>query len=204
VSRPDDAASTDQLPDAAALERLADELLPALIAHFNASGLGELEVRRGEWRVRLRAAAGGRPQAGPDAMDPVAAAGSGRKATRPAGGLAPSGAPGAASVNGGAPSEGSSGDRADPAAARGAPERHVAASPGVGYFTARDGLAAGSAVRGGDVLGHVDVLGVAVEVVSPADGIVARVLADGGEAVEYGQELVRVEPSLPATPVREG
>jgi biotin carboxyl carrier protein len=82
-------------------------------------------------------------------------------------------------------------------------ERHLATSPGVGYFTAREGVAAGSAIRGGDVLGHVDVLGVKVEVVSPADGIVARVLADGGEAVEYGQELVRLEPSPLAATVRE-
>jgi biotin carboxyl carrier protein len=95
------------------------------------------------------------------------------------------------------------GDRPESPPARGTPERDIAASPGVGYFTARDGLAAGSAVRGGDVLGHVDVLGVAVEVVAPGDGIVARVLAGGGEAVEYGQELVRLEPSVMGAPVRE-
>ena len=99
------------------------------------------------------------------------------------------------------PSE--TGDRPDSPPARGVAELDVATSPGVGYFTAREGLAAGSAVRGGDVLGHVDVLGVKVEVVSPADGIVSRVLADAGEAVEYGQELVRLDPSPSAAPVRE-
>jgi acetyl-CoA carboxylase biotin carboxyl carrier protein len=184
------------------MERLADELLPALIAHFNASGLGELEIRRGDWRVRLRASAAGRPASAGEGTDPGAAAGSGRKSGRTAGGQAPAVIPATASGNGAASSD-TGGERPDSPPARGTPERHVAASPGVGYFTARDGLAAGSAVRGGDVLGHVDVLGVAVEVVAPGDGIVARVLAGGGEAVEYGQELVRLEPSSSGVPVRE-
>ena len=42
--------------DAAAVGRLADELLPALIARLEASTLGELEIRRNGWRVRLRRA----------------------------------------------------------------------------------------------------------------------------------------------------
>jgi biotin carboxyl carrier protein len=195
----------DRLPDAAALERLADELLPPLIAHFNASGLGELEIRRGEWRVRVRAPAATQSSRPPDAIDPAASAGAGRKASRLASGLVGVGAAGVASGNGQAfPDAASGGDRPiEVQATRGLSERHVAASPGVGYFSARDGVAAGSAVRGGDVLGHVDVLGVKVEVVSPADGIVAQILADRGEAVEYGQELVRLEPSPSAAPVRE-
>jgi glutaconyl-CoA/methylmalonyl-CoA decarboxylase subunit gamma len=40
----------------AALDRLADEILPALIARLDVSGLGELEVRHDGWRVRLRRA----------------------------------------------------------------------------------------------------------------------------------------------------
>ena len=36
------------------IARLADELLPVLIARLEASGLGELEVREDGWRVRLR------------------------------------------------------------------------------------------------------------------------------------------------------
>ena len=35
-------------------------LLPALIAKLGATGLGELEVREGEWRVRLRRPSDGR------------------------------------------------------------------------------------------------------------------------------------------------
>ncbi|MGO9180625.1 MAG: hypothetical protein ACLQHS_15385 [Candidatus Limnocylindrales bacterium] len=36
------------------ISRLADDLLPALIARLDASGLGELEVRTDAWRIRLR------------------------------------------------------------------------------------------------------------------------------------------------------
>jgi biotin carboxyl carrier protein len=192
---------TERLPDAAALDRLADELLPPLIAHFNASGLGELEVRRGDWRVRLRAPAGGR---NPGAAE-AAATPAGRKAARTPGGLVDAAAARPASGNGQTPAEPATGrDRpADGPAGRTSPERDTAMSPGVGYFTARDGLAAGTAVRSGDVLGHIDVLGVRVEVVAPAEGIVARLLADAGEAVEYGQALVRLDRSSSTATVRE-
>ena len=54
-----DAAMTERTPeerraDHAAIDRLADELLPALVAKLGASGLGELDVREGAWRIRLR------------------------------------------------------------------------------------------------------------------------------------------------------
>ena len=67
----------------------------------------------------------------------------------------------------------------------------------------RESIATGSQVRSGDVLGHVDVLGVRQEVVAPGDGIVARWLAEAGEAVEYGQDLVRLEPVTRPDPARE-
>ena len=44
----------ERAADHAAIDRLTDELLPALIAKLGATGLGELEVREGAWRVRLR------------------------------------------------------------------------------------------------------------------------------------------------------
>src|ERR1700690_1993770 len=40
--------------DREAIARLADDLLPALIAKLAASGLGEIEVREGGWKARLR------------------------------------------------------------------------------------------------------------------------------------------------------
>ena len=53
--------------DHAAIDRLTEELLPALIAKLGATGLGELEVRQGGWRIRLRrpatASAGARESA---------------------------------------------------------------------------------------------------------------------------------------------
>jgi biotin carboxyl carrier protein len=53
-------------------------------------------------------------------------------------------------------------------------------------------------VRAGDSLGHVDVLGVPQEIEAPADGIVGSTLVEAGMAVEYGQELIRLELTAPA------
>ncbi|MGH2406932.1 MAG: acetyl-CoA carboxylase biotin carboxyl carrier protein [Candidatus Limnocylindrales bacterium] len=202
MARPERVRS-ERLPDAAEIDRIADELLPALIAHFNASGLGELEIRRGEWRVRLRAPDGG-ITGGSEAAG-VATTAAGRKAARSTGGLAAAASPRPISGNGQSadPAPTAAAGTGDGAANRVPADRSVTASPGVGYFTARDGLAPGTAVRGGDVLGHVDVLGVRVEVIAPVDGIVARLLADAGEAVEYGQELVRLDRITPSPTVRE-
>jgi len=47
-------SAADHAADHAAIDRLTEELLPALIAKLGATGLGELEVRQGGWRVRLR------------------------------------------------------------------------------------------------------------------------------------------------------
>jgi len=163
--------------DAAAVGRLADELLPALIARLEASTLGELEIRRNGWRVRLRRAvtleasqADGPParRAGRARATPEEAAASVRPAPL-------------AAVGPGLP-------------ARTADRRPAVLSPAVGYFSPLGSLSPGTAVRSGDVLGHVDVLGVRQDVVAPADGVVGRYLAEAGQAVEYGQELVRLEP----------
>lgn len=70
----------------------------------------------------------------------------------------------------------------------------VARAPAVGYFIPASGLVVGATVQAGDALGTVDVLGIAQEVTAPADGIVARVLAEEGQAVEYGQALAEVDP----------
>ncbi len=138
------------------ISRMADELLPALIARLGVSGLGELEVRQGDRRIRLR-------------REPV---------TRAPGGPA-----------------GRRGDGAAGAVSPGRTEtaRRVATSPGVGYFAPRGGLAVGQAVAAGDVLGWVDVLGVRQEVVPTVGGVIGRLLAEAGQAVEYGQELVHLD-----------
>ena len=80
-----------------------------------------------------------------------------------------------------------------PGAARAPSPRRIASSPAVGYFLPRDGLAAGQVIKQGDIVGHVEVLGVRQDVVAPLDGVVGRIMATAGEAVEYGQELVRID-----------
>jgi acetyl-CoA carboxylase biotin carboxyl carrier protein len=162
---------TDQ-PDARAQEgrrviaRLADELLPVLIARLEASSLGELEVREDGWRVRLR-----RPMESNGAHIADAA---------------PAGRAGA--------HDGSADARQPAAAQRSEPDHNLVSSPAVGYFVPREGVAPGAAVRSGDLIGHIDVLGVQQEVVVPADGIVTRVEVEPGQAVEYGEPIARLEP----------
>jgi acetyl-CoA carboxylase biotin carboxyl carrier protein len=80
---------------------------------------------------------------------------------------------------------------ADPAA----DTAQIATSPAVGVFQPGPNAVTGTRVRAGDRLGIVDMLGVPQEVVAPLDGIVVGVIVDGGTAVEYGQELVHLEPA---------
>jgi len=70
----------------------------------------------------------------------------------------------------------------------------VATSPAVGVYRTKAEIRGGSRVRTGDRLGSVDVLGVSVEVSAPVDGIVAASLVEDGDAVEYGQPLLAIEP----------
>jgi biotin carboxyl carrier protein len=71
--------------------------------------------------------------------------------------------------------------------------RRVATSPAVGYYAPNDRAVVGHEVASGDVLGWIDVLGVRQEVVAPAGGVVGRLLAEPGQAVEYGQELLVID-----------
>jgi len=72
----------------------------------------------------------------------------------------------------------------------------VATSPAVGVYQPRRDLTAGMSIRAGDRVGFVDVLGVHQDVVAPVDGTIGSSLAEAGEAVEYGQELVQIEPPV--------
>ncbi|CAN5566733.1 acetyl-CoA carboxylase biotin carboxyl carrier protein [soil metagenome] len=165
--------------DHAAIHKLTDELLPALIAKLGATGLGELEVREDAWRVRLRRPADGAPTTHRD-----------RKRDRADRERAERDGPGAdrhADRHADRSTE-----RTDRPTARSA-SRSVATSPAVGIYRPRPDLAAGTRVRSGDRLGAVDMLGVAQEVVAPVDGILGASLAETGDAVEYGQELLVIE-----------
>jgi biotin carboxyl carrier protein len=166
------------LHDREAIARLADDLLPALIAKLSASGLGEIEVREGGWKARLRKPA--TPDAAPRSAVKAADghAGHGHAAARGAAGH-------------GRPEERDLRSRPEEEAAEDL-DRIVARSPAVGVYHPRD-LAVGVRVRSGDRIGSVDVLGVQQDVVSPIDGVIGLSLAEAGEAVEYGQGLVRIE-----------
>ena len=196
-ARQPERSAAERSADHAAIDRLADELLPALIAKLGATGLGELEVREGGWRVRLRRPGdGAQPAQGREKRaDRERAGRSG--ATRRAGadghdashtGLTPVG-PGREGLD--VPVDRDGGNGRDHAARDDG--RIVATSPAVGIFKPHPDARAGTRVRSGDRLGSVDMLGVAQEVVAPADGVVGASLVETGDAVEYGQELILIE-----------
>jgi biotin carboxyl carrier protein len=187
-------SAAERASDHAAIHDLTAGLLPALMAKLSASGLGELEVREGTWHVRLRRSADGaarekraseratRGQGGHHAPVPVPAAISGLTAVGP----------------------GRDGrDGRDGAAAAGE-RRIVASSPAVGTFRVAADRSAGTRIRAGDRVGIVDMLGVAQEVLSPMDGVVGASLAESGDVVEYGQELVVIEFASASAPAAEG
>ncbi len=153
----------------AAIGRVVDEVLPSIVARLAVSGLGEIEVRHGDWRVRAR-------RATPDAAH---AMGLGDVHAMAPGGVRTA----ADDAHGDAVTAPSSERPSD-----------VATSPAVGYFVPRPDLAVGSSVRQGDVIGWVDVLGVRQEVVAQGDGLVGKLVVGPGEPVEYGQDLVQLAP----------
>jgi biotin carboxyl carrier protein len=206
--------------DHAGIERLAGALVPALIAKLGSLNVGELEVREGDWRIRLRRPAGSAPTYGRRATDRPSRAHPGHeqhghapatpephRTTRPvptaaAAATNGSGGPGLAPVGPGRTAEGAPrrGGIGDPpgAGTGGRSVAQIATSPAVGVFQPGPKAASGTRVRAGDRLGIVDMLGVPQEVVAPVDGIVVGVIVDAGTAVEYGQELVHLEPAVPA------
>ena len=175
--QPDDDAGDRRAADHAAIDRLSEELLPALIAKLGATGLGELEVREGGWRVRLRQPAGNGSAAPPKRKTGERA--SGDRAERPS------------DRHG----DGAPRTLHRPLEAKTArtESRAVATSPAVGIYRSRPDLSAGARVRAGDRLGAVDMLGVAQEVVAPVDGILGASLVESGDAVEYGQEILVIQ-----------
>ena len=192
--------------DHAAINRLAEDVVPALIAKLSASGLAEIEIAEEAWTIRVRRPAD-------------ATSGHGRRLTdRPsrshpghAGhGHAPGGfeghrsareanpGPGTVHLSAKGAGSGSAGFDPSPFSSPRAddgddPHRIVATSPAVGVFVPRADINPGTRVRSGDKLGAVDMLGIPQEVVAPSDGIVGASLVEAGQAVEYGQELIVIE-----------
>jgi len=176
----------DRLDDHAAIDRLTDELLPALVAKLGANGLGELEVREGRWHVRLRMPADGHAAG-------VRRSPSGRQGARAAD--VPRGEHSrtdAAGTAGSGHATAASGHAPEDATAAG-PSRVVATSPAVGYFRPRADLRAGTKVRAGDRIGSVDVLGIGQDLLAPGDGLIGATLVEASEPVEYGQAVIVLE-----------
>jgi len=161
------------------IAKLAADTLPRLIARMTRSELGELEVREDGWRIRLRR---------PIALSVDAQDGPGRTQSDRSRGA-------------GGPTTGAHGERITSTgrsgqAGRADLSRGSVTSPAVGYFSSRDGIANGTRVASGDVLGHVDVLGVRQEVVAPIDGVVGGLEVEAGQAIEYGQRIARIEANV--------
>jgi biotin carboxyl carrier protein len=206
AARPlDERSEDDRAADHAAIDHLVDGLLPALVAKLSATGLGEIEVREGAWKIRVRRPAGDGTTAAKRAADRPSRAQPGHAGH----GHPPAGfeghrsaregrGPVVYSTNGSSPPTlvpvGPDRDSAD-AAALDEPRlgQAVATSPAVGVYQPRAEARQGTRVRSGDRLGAVDMLGIAQEVVAPADGLVGASLVEPGQAVEYGQELVVID-----------
>ena len=142
------------------IERAAAELIPQLTERLAQHGLGEIEVRQGDLRVRVARAVNQPVSPTP----PRAPAHGAVPADRV--GVVPSG-----------------------------PSAQGVTSPAVGFFVYADGLGPGLPVDKGDELGHVEMLGVQHEVRAPRRGTVRNLVTETGEAVEYGQVLIEMEPS---------
>jgi acetyl-CoA carboxylase biotin carboxyl carrier protein len=161
-----------------AIELAAAELVPDLAERLARHGLGEIEISRGDLRVRV-AITGTGTDASPATIATVAAARSTASARTTASAQRTS-PPGALS-------QGATGSDGAARSAQGV------TAPAVGYFVYADGLGPGLEVQKGDLLGHVEVLGVAHDVLAPRSGSVRNLVTETGEAVEYGQVVIELE-----------
>jgi acetyl-CoA carboxylase biotin carboxyl carrier protein len=165
---------TDSERGLEAIRRAADVLLPQLSERLARHGLGEIEIRSGELRIRV--SGGGQPvDATPGTPLPAAA----DEVTPPA---APATEPAAAPT------------ATEPAPPAPAPDSAQAvSSPAVGFFVYGEGLGPGLAVDKGDALGYVEMLGVRHDVRAPRRGTVRNLVAESGEPVEYGQVVLELD-----------
>jgi glutaconyl-CoA decarboxylase len=192
--RPGDRSVAQRQADHAGLARLSESLVPALVGKLNAGGLGELEVREGDWHIRLRRGTAAprrheRPRHASTTMAPVPAS---SVAVPP-----PTPAAAAALAN---PAPSANPAPADTGTAE--PRQEAAVAPAVGIF--KPGSAVGSRVRAGDRVAVVDLLGIPQDVVAPIDGTVVEIYPQAGDGVEYGEELVLIESAPQPGPSAAG
>ena len=145
--------------------------LKTLIELVETSGIAELEIQEGEERVRITRSHGANA-ASNAAAQPVMAMAASPAALPPA----TAGAPAAAEAP---PDEG-----------------HVVKSPMVGTFYraaspgAKPFVEVGDTVQVGDTLCIIEAMKLMNEIESDKSGVVKQVLAENGQAVEFGQPLV--------------
>lgn len=149
-----------------AVRAAAGDLVAQLAERLERHGLTEIEVAHGDLRLRVAAASGRAPAAASPSTD-----------------AAPADPP---------PSSDPAGELT---AEETTPTSVGVAAPAVGYFVYADGLGPGLEVTKGDAIGHVEMLGVRHDVRAPRSGTVRHLVAESGEAVEYGQVVVEIEPA---------
>ena len=167
---------------------MTPEMIRALLDAFDRSDWREMTVTVGEDRLHVSR---DEPQ--------LNGTGPGASVVAPAPQAAP--APAAAPPVSAAPAEPAS---APTPAATSAPETPatgtVVEAPSVGRFWRAPAPGAppfvevGSRVAVGDTLAIVEVMKLMNHVVAPVDGVVSAILVDNGEAVEFGQAIVVVDP----------
>jgi acetyl-CoA carboxylase biotin carboxyl carrier protein len=144
--------------------------LKSLIELFESSGIGELEIAEGEERVRITRAVA------PGAQQTVVHSTPGMPTPAPSI-AAPAAEP-------------------TPVAPPPAPEGHVVKSPMVGTFYragapgSKAFVEVGDTVQVGDPLCIIEAMKLMNEIEADQAGVVKAVLAENGQAVEYGQPLV--------------
>ncbi|HSD00177.1 MAG TPA: acetyl-CoA carboxylase biotin carboxyl carrier protein [Casimicrobiaceae bacterium] len=145
--------------------------LKTLIDLVETSGIAELEIQEGEERVRITRTV-------PQGQQSVTF----HASPQPAAAAAPAAPPAAA----------------EPAAPP-APEGHIVKSPMVGTFyrSASPGAAPfvelGDAIEQGDTLCIVEAMKLMNEIEADASGTIKAILAENGQAVEFGQPLFVLE-----------
>jgi acetyl-CoA carboxylase biotin carboxyl carrier protein len=152
--------------------------LKTLIDLVSESNVSELEITEAEGKVRIVKSSGVAPTV---VAAPVVAAVAGAPVAAPS---AVAAAPTAA---------------ADPAPAPAQPSGHQVKSPMVGTFYrasspgAKSFVEVGSVVKQGDPICIIEAMKILNEIEADQSGTITQILAENGQAVEYGQPLFVIE-----------
>jgi acetyl-CoA carboxylase biotin carboxyl carrier protein len=150
--------------------------LKTLIDLVSESNVSELEITEAEGKVRIVKGGGALPQM----MAPVAM-------------------PPAAQVAAPAVQTSTSAASAAPAAGPAEPSGHLVKSPMVGTFYrsaspgAKPFIEIGAQVKEGDTICIIEAMKILNEIEADKTGTITKVLAENGQAVEYGQPLFVIE-----------